>query len=58
MARSKTPHSAVLDKASPLKCECLIHPVVALSESADTIASNEDILEATMNSLDMTKVNR
>lgn len=58
--KEATPDDTMLEKANTINCEFLSRPNVALSELADTVSSNKDILRALLSSLDtqtiMTKV--
>ena len=58
--KEATPDDTMVDKANTINCEYLCRPSVALSELADTVSSNKDILRTLLSSLDtqtiMTKV--
>ena len=47
----------MLKKANALNCQYVVRPVVGLSECADTVASNIDILKCALDSLDANKIN-
>ena len=58
--KGATPDDTMVDKTNTINCEYLCRPNVALSELADTVSWNKDILQTLLLSLDtqtiMTKV--
>lgn len=60
--KEATPDSVMVEKANTINCEYLSRPSVALSELADTVSANKDVLRTLLASLDtqtiMDKVER
>ena len=54
--KEPTSDSVMVEKASRLNCEYVIRPSVALSEMADTVASNMQTLRDNLRSLDEAKI--
>jgi len=50
--KEATPDSVMVEKANTINCEYLSRPSVALSEMADTISTNKDMLRTMLTSLD------
>jgi len=51
--KEPTADSMMVEKANTINCEYLSRPSVALSELADTVTSNRDMLRAMLTSLDV-----
>ena len=60
--KEATPDSTMVEKANTINCEYLSRPSVAISELADTVSANKDLLRTLLGSLDthtiMDKVER
>lgn len=51
--KEATPDTTMVEKANTINCEYLSRPSVALSELADTVTSNKDMLREMLMSLDV-----